>query len=1574
MTLDPSIHNVNERYSSHYLDSTFHKDIQEHSRRWREEGAGAVPRRLQREGRHYLRAKEEALDVLQAERRWRGGSHLEAWHSRLLDALGYTHREPADLPLEGDPSFVPCLGRVHRHGKFWLVICETVFCLPGGSLKENRPSENPLEMELLEEQLAGPGHTPCAGPWSRALGRMFTEEKGPRWALFLAGSQLLLLDRNTYSRGSWLRFDLDHAFGGKERSTFEQICAFLSAETLCPSGEAGEVLHERLDDRSHRFAHGVTDKLQLAVREAIELLGNEWARDRRRRGLACTRRLPGEVLPGGSTEITAEDLRHEALVFVYRLLFCLYAEARGGELGILPMEEECYRLGYSIESLRDLEQVPLTDATGEGRYFHRHLRQLFRLIHRGFHPGAHSRGSSAIQSTGSSRAFTMRPLTATLFDPQETPLLSGARLSNRCLQEVLRRLSLSVDERSRSIGRVNYADLGINQLGAVYEGLLSYRGLFADRDLIRVKPARREIRHRSTPTWFVPAGRIEEFERNQVERLEGGQPRIYPRGSFILHLNGIDREQSASYYTPEILTSCLVRETLLELLEDYGPRDADRILGLKICEPAMGSGAFLLEAAEQLAARYLELKQKELGRSIEPTDYPEELRRARHWIATRNCYGVDLNPMAVELGALSLWLGSIHRLRVARGEGGEPDRWQPGATPWFGLRLRAGNSLIGARRAVWNAGDLRRGRHAGKGREPLVPRLLGPGETRGSGEIYHFLVPDEDMAPAARASLLRGFWPGRCGEVRAWIAGQVKPAWSDDDIQAALRISELIDGHWRRHGKNRREALERTACTASVWPAPSWSAAALAPGPPLQEQARRKAELESGGGSFQRIKLIMDAWCAFWFWPLEEAGLLPSRKEWLAAAELLLGDDLPGAGAVAAWHARARAIARQEQFHHWELVFDEVLGEGAEGGGFDLVLGNPPWIKVAWTDGAMLSELDPLLGVREAMSATINARRAGILEDPEARARYAAEFGRREGAAAVLRSARLYPELAGVQTNLYKNFIVRSWQLLSPSGHAGLLHPEGIYDDARGGRLRREYYPRLKRHYQFRNQLMLFADVAHREEYSLNIFTGAPGATDFLSISHLFHPLTIESCRGHAREEEPIPGIKTGGDSWELRGHCRRIIRITAAELDLFSGLLEEPGTAACEARLPHIFSTEILQVVKKLARAPRKLMDLGEEYFSTELFHESNAQRDGVITREDHPSFRPGSPGDLVVSGPHFWIGTPFSKTPRTACPSKGAYDEIDLLEMPADYLPAAVYRPGDGRSDRSRYLERVPAWPDERGKITSRFRYCNRRRIGKGGERSLVPCILPPGPTHINTVFSVSFQSSRLLTLFASSTLSLCADLLVRITGKPDCRHDILSRQPVLDNHLAIPLTARGLRLNCLTSNYSSLWEEAAREEFRSCRWTSEDGRLWNEHELPWAEVDPARWDRRTPLRMDLSRRQALLEIDVLVAIGLSLTLEELLAIFRGQFPVLRQYELSDRYDQAGRRVPSMTRKNQGAREFRAACAGWDGRSPLTVSWQVDNGLKTVTRTYYPPFTGVDREEDYARAWDIFRKRYGG
>ena len=295
----------------------------------------------------------------------------------------------------------------------------------------------------------------------------------------------------------------------------------------------------------------------------------------------------------------------------------------------------------------------------------------------------------------------------------------------------------------------------------------------------------------------------------------------------------------------------------------------------------------------------------------------------------------------------------------------------------------------------------------------------------------------------------------------------------------------------------------------------------------------------------------MDAWCALYFWPLEGMPALPTREAWLAAAELVVGEgtqspearqmlslrlgidvenlfvitreSLPSTSGIAAlvpWFDQATTIQEQQHFHHWELVFPEILGPAVDGlpqpRGFDLMLGNPPWIKVGWNDAPVLCELEPRLGVQDARSAALNRARPTLLDVPEQRGFYAEEFCKSQGAASFLCSSRLYPLLAGVQTNLYKNFIRVPGICWGITAWAGCCIPRGCMMIQRGDSSGRHTTSGLAGHYQLKNEFSLFSDVRPRRWIqSLISFRRPPETYNLLNISNLYHPSTIAACRNH---------------------------------------------------------------------------------------------------------------------------------------------------------------------------------------------------------------------------------------------------------------------------------------------------------------------------------------------------------------------------------------------------------------------------------------------------------------------------
>jgi hypothetical protein len=1511
------IDNAGEFFSPHYLQALLPEDIRREAPERREAIAQTVAR---------LKTRASELLTLRDELSREAGKHrferAHESHVRTLEDLGYVRNLGAYFaPTRGERATdaIPLLAELEVGGQPYLWVLEGGPADPNTSL-----FEVPLaEAASLPDAAAQAGLSlPRDLTLSDAVSLAFSGERAPRWVLALAGSEVVLAERRRWGKGQWLRFELDTLLRRREATSLEITAALLSRAFLVPVTTVESTLHDRLTESSHQHAVGVSADLKFAAREAVELLGNEVVH--------YVRTTSKKALYG---DRTARELTEECLVYLFRLLFLFYAEARARELQSLPMNAEEYARGYSLEVLRELEQVPLASPESrDGFFFHESLEKLFALVNDGFEPfQAVLRSEAEAKQDLLSRGFTLSGLHSTLFDRRTTPRLSSVKLRNEVLQRVIRLLSLSPEGRRRGSqawgrGRISYAELGIGELGAVYEGLLSYSGFFAKEPLYEVHKAGEKEVDKTHQSHFVPERDLAKYSEDELNYPDAeGNPgrRRHAQGEFIFRLAGRDREESASYYTPQVLTRCLVKYALKELCEG---KSADDLLETRICEPAMGSGAFLVEAIDQLADAYLERKQAEVGERIDATRYAFEKQRVKSFLAEERCYGVDLNPMAARLAGVSLWLSTMHEAQAA---------------PSFGARLLVGNSLVGARLAVFLPEDFQDdARLAGalgkalKGPEDSVedrvravlsgwekeaseavvqlreeldalatPEAAEEGEedaaegeetsgvdakavlkwgkaavsrlkqarwlriaprpltveqvvtgVRPRGSVYAFLLPHPDMSPLEGDKALKALAPDAVEALKKWRKGVLEDV-DGAERERLARLSDVIDTRFRKAVEQRQELLEKVRSRGEVWKQE-------APRPPLGgflTVAQREGLAHAARGrdqAFSQLKRVMDLWSVLWAFPLYAAASMPTRKAWQAAVEEVLGvppEELPAGteqlalpGSVASeedekeaepaglWELVER-VAGELRPLHWELEVPEVFLRG----GFGLVVGNPPWVRLDWNEQGLLEEMEPRLALDDVSATDAARRRTEVLQSPALIKDYLTAGSSLTGLQSFLGAAVNYPLLKGVRTNLYKCFLVRSWWL-AERGVTALIHQDGLFDDAKAAVLREATYKRLRWVFRFKNEFRLFPDVGNIRPFVLTISATAREPR-FVCISNLFHPATIDACLAHDGVGL-VPGIKTDGGDFETRGHKNRVVAISGEELGFFAKLFDRPGTHATRAHLPVVHSGEALSLLTKLAKHPRKLADLGAQVSGTKMWNETLAQQDGTIRRETRI---PARANEWILSGPHFYLGTPFNKAPNEGCSSHRDYASLDVEVLSDDFLPRTNYVPA---CDPGTYRDRAPKFMGR--SATDFYRHVHREMLATTSERTLISALIPPGAGHLGTVVSIAASSNRTLCGFSAFSASLSVDYLVRARGAAHLQPRVAGMLP-LPGRFEDGFLSRWLRLNCLTTHYAGLWNELW-PTIGPESWSLTDPRLssWPDPATKWARTSDPPQRLRTPL----------------------------------------------------------------------------------------------------------------------------
>lgn len=1594
------IENENDFYPTAFVSSALEAEVAEAIARWAsDESAQSPDDRLEPIAGEYLR---QLSRIRQAGTREAALESAKAALSLIVPALGYEYRRGfAELSSGAD---VPTLARVSDgdgHDRLWIIEAP----VPG----KDDEAIDPLSLTFSSEQqsASGSNEIDTRSPIETQISTgIFNLETPPRFVIVASPSQLVLVDRNKWASRAVLRFDLQEIFSRTDKPTFQAMACFLAREARVP--RTGIPLAERLEEEAQRHANAVTSSLKKTVREAIEILGNEVL-------AACENKYP-KGHPRAGVWIESDDLSIECLRYMYRLLFLFYAEANP-RLGIMPMKDPAYLSGYSLEALRGLESIRLrTVEDREGTYIWDSLQRLLGLMFEGLEP----------RQIGASKSFTLPRVRVSLLDPASTPILSQVRLRNEALQKIIRLLSLKQDK--AGTGRISYAQLGIGQLGAVYETLISFTGFVAKNDLIELIPGKggstsdeenddetltdeddetsdleddaysaQDKIDPLAPSYFVERSRADEFTVEQIV-YDGTQPRIYKKGSFIYRLAGRDRQKSASYYTPEPLARLLVKHALMERCKDL---KADGILDLKVLEPAMGSAAFLVETTNQLADLYLERKQEETGKRIPQEAYFEERQRVRAYIADRNCFGVDLNPIAVELGQISLWLNSLHKGDFS---------------PWFGDQLHAGNSLIGARRASYPARLLK----TKKAKDLWLnekPEEIGWRGARPENHVWQFLLPAKDMAKFDTEKSIKAFAGPAQDAIKAWRKGGFFAPFADHEVTLLVQLSEAADALFDAVADDLKEMRESSNDEITIWPNRTMAGVTGLDYKSKLERLRvlQGEEHVSNSLPYQRLKTAMDAWCALWLWPLDQTDKLPSRREFLlgltsilkggitSSGELTipgaenaepaqanwierqeaadaLAAELPSSGQqstlfqatdidalidASPWLKVAQEVAARERFTHYDLIFADILRER---GGFDVIVGNPPWAKPSWNEGEILADLDPAhLG----LSATeAKSKLASALQKIGQEAKFLSEFVSTKGAMSVTSSESMNPYIGGGQNNLYRCFVDLSFRLTSWAGITSLIHQDGHLPDPKSDHFRRNWLRRIIKHFEFSNKIKSknFAEVEDQKRFSLNVYRGHDSSVCFENAQNIFLASQIED--SYADQVGKSPRIRTQNGDWDTSGSYKRIVRVDERNIRLIMQLTEEEDLNVSSAVFIPPFSNDFIGICQKLADHPTASSACGE-FQMKRLWEESKSISKGLLTKSK--KFRSAS--ETVIQGPHFYVGNPLTKSAKTVGFNNGDYNLVDLENVPADYLPQTNFG----------VLGNASEFPSEFPEIkwaktnlhNDYFRLAIRKRIAPNSERSLVSAVLPRMVGHVDQVQSAAFKSENDLLTFAAFTFSLPFDFLIKSSGRSDFMEADAKKLPW--PRLCDTARHRALRLSCVSSLYSSLWAQCA-TDLVALPWHTKDHRL---PDCMNASI-PTAWGYNSGLRNDFARRIALVEIDVLVAMALNLELYDLIEIYEVYFGLLAQNEAGTWYDQNGRIVWTCSKGLPGI--------GWldeKGKSPGRKAWEkllaetssrpaeeqvltctaIDDtqpgGPREVTRKFQGPFTKCDRVEDYKRAW---------
>ncbi len=717
------------------------------------------------------------------------------------------------------------------------------------------------------------------------------------WAVLSNGRQIRLLrDSSALATASYVEFDLEAIFDGELFSEFV-------------------LLYRLLHVSRFELAPGTPPsscRLETWRVEAID--SGTRALDQQRDGVEKAIRALGTGFvrhPANAAlrqNIDAHDLHRSLLRLVYRMIFLFVAEDRNL---LHPNDaDELAKQRYA-------------------KYFSgAHLRQVARKRRGTTHHDLYSTLHLVLTSLANDNGRPELGLVGLggLFDLADSDPLHGAQLANEYLLDAVRHLDRAYDPNAARWRQIDYRNMGAEELGSIYESLLELVPKHSDTD--------------------------------QTFELENRA--------------GNDRKQTGSYYTPTSLIEVLLDSSLNPVIDDAvkrgeetatGPDATDSIvtelLSLTVCDPACGSGHFLVAASRRIAKRVAAVREG----NPEPTI--ESVRHALHEVIARCIYGVDLEPMAVELAKVSLWLEAM--------EPGKP-------LGFLDAHIKHGNSLIGT-----------------------TPELMAEGVPARAFKLIEGDDKDIVRSLADRNELER----------------TPQETLFDRPTQPKISTAELA-----------REMLEITAAPADALT-------------DVRRQTKAYEQLLTSS-RYMTARRRADAWCAAFVWEKTKGA-----GKFAVTQETFLSLNKPDGEIQRETHQEIIRLRDLYRFFHWHIEFPNIFPDD-EPGGFDCVLGNPPWDKIDFEDKKYFSIVEPRIAAMAGAK-----RRAEIQnwmnEHPEAGERYNQARRRVKGSFHFMGSSGSYPSMAkglsikGVNSLLVDQlFAELTSYLIAGRGRAGVIVPTAI--------------------------------------------------------------------------------------------------------------------------------------------------------------------------------------------------------------------------------------------------------------------------------------------------------------------------------------------------------------------------------------------------------------------------------------------------------------------------------------------------------------------------------------------------